>query len=448
MGGRLSLSLALVQTAVVLGGMAAWMLASPYVTWDDVANEHAAALALASLGPGPSLRADGPLAAYAATRPGLQVAVLQDGQVLPGSAPGLSAALAALGPALPAEGRLAVPLAAGGLAAFQRAATPAGPVVVATAGAKFRLSDDLGTFFSTYALQLVPMFGPAVLAAAIAMPLLIRRMLRPVRAAAQAAEAIDFRSLDRRLDIAGAPAELRPLLGAFNGLLARIEDGAQRHRIFTANAAHELRTPVAILQARVDGLPAEAPQRAALSGDLRRLTLLLDQLLAVARLGQPERQQEMAPVALAALARQVVGDMAPLAIRAGRALAVEARAEPVVRGHAQALESALGNLVANALRAEPEGGTVVVQVGPGAALAVIDHGEGVAAADRPFVFEPFWRREDGSRGTGLGLAMVREVVRLHGGEASVTTTPGGGATFTIALPRGGAEDPGIGSRSA
>ena len=93
---RLALALGTLQACVVLAGMAAWMLASPYVTWDDVANEHAADLALASLGPGPVLRADGPLAGYAASRPTLQVAVLQDGRVLPGSAPGLTAALLSL----------------------------------------------------------------------------------------------------------------------------------------------------------------------------------------------------------------------------------------------------------------------------------------------------------------------------------------------------------------
>jgi signal transduction histidine kinase len=409
------------------------MLSSPYVSWDDVAGEHAADLVLASLGPGPALGEAGPFAVYAAGRPGLQVAVLQGGRVLPGSSPVLAAALAALGPALPVDGRLAVPLGDGGMAAFRQSETAYGPVVVVTAGAKFRLSEDLGTFFARYALQLVPMFGPALLAGCIAMPLLIRRILRPVRAAAAAAEAIDFRSLDRRLDALAAPTELRPLLGAFNGLLARVEDGAQRQRLFTANAAHELRTPVAILQARVDSLPEAAPERAALARDLRRMTLLLDQLLAVARLGQAETLQEATPIDLAALARRVVGDMAPLAIRSGRSLALEAGTAVSVRGHAQALESALGNLVENALRAEPPGGTVVVVVGPGARLAVVDHGPGVAEAERSFLFEPFWRREDGSRGTGLGLAMVREVARLHGGTAEVCETAGGGATFTLRL---------------
>ena len=434
---RLALALGTLQAFVVLAGMAAWMLASPYVTWDDVANEHAADLALASLGPGegmrPVLRADGPLAGYVASRPTLQVAVLQDGRVLPGSAPGLAAALAALGPALPAEGRLAVPVPGGGMTGFRRAETAHGPVVVATAGATFRLADDLGTFFTTYALQLVPMFGPALLAAVLAMPLLIRRILRPVRQAAAAAGAIDFRSLDRRLDAAATPLELRPLLVAFNGLLARIEEGAQRQRLFTANAAHELRTPVAILQARIDALPEAAPDRLLLARDLRRITLLLDQLLAVARLGQPEAMAEARPVDLGGVARRVVADMAPLALRGGRALAVEGAPGVVVQGHARALESALGNLIENALRAEPVGGTVVVRVGPGARLAVIDHGAGVAEAEQPLVFEPFWRREDGSRGTGVGLAMVREVARLHGGTAEVATTPGGGASFVLVL---------------
>jgi signal transduction histidine kinase len=353
--------------------------------------------------------------------------------VLPGASPDLAAALAALGPALPREGQLAVALPGGAQAAFHAAETRFGPVVTVTAGNRFRLADDLGTYFSTYALQLVPMFGPALLVAVLAMPFVIHRALRPMRAAARVAETIDLHSLDTRIE-ARAPAELRPFLDAINRLLGRLEDGVRRQRIFTANAAHELRTPVAILQARLDALPEDAPSRADLARDVRRITLLLDQLLAVARLDQRETPLDEV-VDLAALARGVAAEMAPLAIRAGRAVAVDVAGQPgAVRGNARALESALANLLENALRAEPPGGCVVVEAGPGGRLAVIDHGAGIAAADLPFLFEPFWRKDDGSRGTGLGLAIVSEVARLHAGSAGVEETPGGGATFVLAFP--------------
>jgi signal transduction histidine kinase len=107
----------------------------------------------------------------------------------------------------------------------------------------------------------------------------------------------------------------------------------------------------------------------------------------------------------------------------------------MVRGDRRALESVAVNLLDNALRAEPEGGTVLVQLSPGATLKVVDHGEGVAESDRKLIFEPFWRKSEATPGTGLGLAIVKEIVELHGGRISVEETPGGGATFTLSFTK-------------
>jgi signal transduction histidine kinase len=430
LAGRLALILALVQVFVVLAGMAAWMLTSPYVSWTDVAAETAAGLVAGSVTSGPALRPDPTLAAYAARRPELRYAALVGGKVLPGSSPDLTEVLAHLGPGLPAEGRLAVPMQ-GGMAAFSAADTSAGPAVIVTAGNRFRFDDDLPTFFSTYAVQLVPMFGPAILAAVLVMPLAIRIVLLPIRRAARTVETIDLDTLDRRLPEELSPAELRPFLAAINRLLARLEEGVQRQRLFTANAAHEMRTPVAVLQARVDTLPAALPVSAELAGDTRRITVLLDQLLAVARIGAQEASLQE-PVDLPAIAAEVIADMAPLAIRSRRSVALELEAAPVrIAGNCRAIVSAITNLLGNALRAEPAGGTVRVRVGPGPRVSVTDHGPGVAEADQPFLFEPFWRKEDRSAGSGLGLAIVREVARLHGGNVTMEPTPGGGATFIM-----------------
>ena len=444
LAGRLVLALALVQSAVILGGMVLWMLTSPYVTWADVAGETTAGLVIESLSAGPDgrprIQPVDALLDYRAARADLAYAVLLDGDVLPGATPALAEALRRLGPSLPREGRLAVPMEAGSLAMFRAAETEFGPVVVATAGNRFRPADDIGTFFAVYVVQLIPMFGPALLAAFVAIPLVIRRMLRPLRNTARDAAAINLVSLERRLDGSRAPTEMQPFIAAINGLLARIEEGVRQQRVFTANAAHELRTPVAILQARLESLPEATRDRAALMRDVRRITLLLDQLLSVARLGQRDAALDET-VDLAAAARAVVADMAPLAIRAGRQLAVEGEVGPLpVRGNARAIESALANLVENALRAEPEGGTVIVTLHEDGRLTVTDHGSGVASQDRPFLFEPFWRKDERTRGTGLGLAIVQEVARLHGGLASVEETAGGGATFVIALPVPAASD--------
>jgi signal transduction histidine kinase len=265
-------------------------------------------------------------------------------------------------------------------------------------------------------------------------PLVVRRLLRPLRSAAHAAGAIDIRSLDQRLPLVGLPTELRPLVAAINAALDRLDAGFARQRLFTANAAHELRTPVAILQARVDALPQDAPSRSDLARDARRIALLIDQLLAVARLGHSE-VATTDTIDLVALVRGLVADCAPLAIRAGRRVAFDAPAGPVhVTGNAQALSSAVANLIDNALRAEPAGGTVEVVVTERAEIVVVDHGPGIAAEDRPFVFEPFWRKDERTPGTGLGLAIASDVTALHGGTLTVAETPGGGATFRLALP--------------
>jgi len=141
-------------------------------------------------------------------------------------------------------------------------------------------------------------------------------------------------------------------------------------------------------------------------------------------------------VDLAALARRVVADMAPLAIAQGRVLALDAPDRPVtVRGNSAALADALGNLIDNALRFGAEGQPVEIAVGPGASLAVADRGPGVAPADRPHLFEPFWRGDDPrGAGSGLGLAIVAEIAAAHGGRVAVADRPGGGAVFRLELP--------------
>lgn len=422
LAARLMLALGLLQSLVVVGGMVLWMVTGPYVTWQDVAARSLTRLVVnaATRGEPRDLAA---LAAYAARRPGLEYAALVQGQVLPGATPELAVALARLGPLLPREGALRLTDPALGDVRF----IEQGGVVVASAGNRF-MADDLPTYARDYLLQLIPLFGPALLAGLVALPLVIRRVLRPVRVAARQASAIDHLTLDRRLESSAAPAELQPFIASINALLDRVEDGVRRQRLFTANAAHELRTPVAVLQARLDALP-DGPDLAGLRRDLRRITLLLDQLLAVARLGQRGVALDEV-VDLATLARRVAADLAPLAIRDGRHVAVELSGPPpLIAGNAAAVESALANLLANALRVEPPGGTVQIQVGPGAVIAVRDHGPGVAVPDRAMLFEPFWR--SGGSGTGLGLAIVQEVAVAHGGQARFEPGEGGGAVFLL-----------------
>jgi signal transduction histidine kinase len=269
----------------------------------------------------------------------------------------------------------------------------------------------------------------------LAVPLLVRRALRPLLAATRQAAAIDLHARDMRLpEGESVPSELLPLARGINAALDRLDEGFRRQQRFAAQAAHEMRTPLAILAARIDGMSDRAEAQA-LRRNVERMRVLVDRLLFIARLERRDIRLDER-VDLVALARDVVADCAPLAIADGRKLALLPEAERLpIRGNVRALESALVNLIENAVRSEPEGGTVEVVVRAPAEMLVIDHGAGIAAEDRARVFEPFWRRQDRNTGAGLGLTIVKEAATAHGGSIEVTETPGGGATFRLSLPR-------------
>jgi signal transduction histidine kinase len=266
----------------------------------------------------------------------------------------------------------------------------------------------------------------------------LKRGLAPLDSLVRQAELIDLVSLDRRLSVRGAPSEIRPLVASMNDALERLDDDVKRQRRFLANAAHELRTPVAILTERLDH-PDEVGFVSDLKRDARRIRAIVEQLLASARL--QSRRDVSTAIDLAEVAQAAVDDHVLLALKNKRNLAADVTRKPVVvAGDRQALESIIGNLIDNALRAEPEGGTVLVRVGADATVAVIDHGEGVAESDRNLIFEPFWRKTDAKPGAGLGLAIVKELMEAQDGRVSLEETPGGGATFkllfqTIRAPR-------------
>lgn len=431
---RLAIGIAAAQLAALLGWTLVWMLFSPYVTYQELAAATAARHVAASVAVGSNgarLVPTDALLAYAARRPGFAYAALYDGRTLPGSSPELARRLAGTG--VPGAGAFRLP---DGTPAQAESLRGAGlPLTVVTTGNRFGL-DDAPTFFLTYLPQILAMFAPAFLAAAAVTPLAVRRALRPVRDAAEASASIGVDTLDRRLSTHGMPGEVLPFATAINRLLARLQEGVKAQRLLSANAAHELRTPVAVLAARVGSMP-DGPDTRALQRDVQRLGLLVDQLLAAARLRGPAAAGR-APLDLGTLVADVVADLAPLALLTNRE--AEARLPPgpvTVAGDPDALRSAIANLLDNALRAEPEGGTVLAELRTedGAALVeVSDHGPGIPPADRERVFEPFWRGGGPWQGTGLGLAITRQVVESHGGQVTCHTAPGLGALFRIRLP--------------
>ena len=238
-------------------------------------------------------------------------------------------------------------------------------------------------------------------------------------------------SLSKRLVSDDVPVEVSPFVDAVNEALKQLDAWAARQRRFTANAAHELRTPLAIMRARLENART-SELKSELLGDASQLRSIVEEMLVAARLteGQASLDQR---VDLSDAARRVVSDLLPLAIDRDRFIDFDHVAPVVTRGNRRAIECVLTNLIDNALRAEPRAGTVLVRVSDGV-VAVIDHGEGVAVADREMIFEPFWRKNEANAGTGLGLAIAKEIMDAHGARIWVEDTAGGGATFQLSFP--------------
>ncbi|MGA8170410.1 MAG: HAMP domain-containing sensor histidine kinase [Methylocystis sp.] len=317
-----------------------------------------------------------------------------------------------------------------GTASLER--TPFGPLIIDLVGYRL-LWSDLPQILWDDADDIAMHSGPVFVIAAVIAWFAVRRGLKPLTASAQRLSHIDMDSLNQRLPEGKMPVEIKPFITAVNEALTRLDAGVARQRRFIANAAHQLCTPIAILRARLDD-PDDESLRRDQRRDLRRLQAIVEQLLVSARIS--ERGEELEEhLDLALLVRSRVSDYVPLARENGRSVEFEGPPSGVMRrGYRQALESIIDNLVDNALRAEPVGGVVIVHVAEGPSVRVIDHGEGVAERDRKMIFEPFWRKSEDTPGAGLGLAIARELVELHGGRISVEETPGGGATFKVTLP--------------
>lgn len=267
--------------------------------------------------------------------------------------------------------------------------------------------------------------------------IVVRRSLEPLSTSAATVSRIDLDSLDQRVSTEGLPSEVVPFIDAVNTAFSRVDEGVARQRRFIANSAHELRTPVAILRTRLEKLD-EACIKQELKRDAQRIQTILEQLLVLAQVEERGTAAPMPELDLGETALAVTADYTPLALSNGRRISFEPPPHPVVaKGYKWAVESVVTNLLENAVRAEPAGGTVIIRVTAEGVVEVEDHGEGVDEAHRQTIFEPFWRKSEATPGTGLGLAIAKELTEKLHGRIWVEETPCGGATFKLAFATAG-----------
>ncbi len=263
----------------------------------------------------------------------------------------------------------------------------------------------------------------------------VRSVLRPLQASIRAVDRIDPAQVATRIEAETSSREGQALVSAVNGMLERIEVSVRALRDFAGDAAHELRTPLAIMMLRVGKLP-ECPEKTKLLEDARRMQRLVNQMLDMSHATALEIDADTR-ADLRLIANEVVAELTPLAVGKGRSIRFIDAGATAVHGHADAIGRALRNLVENALAHTLPGTAVEVTAGPGARCAVRDQGPGIPAAQRGAVLERF-RRLDRARseGAGLGLAIAATIMRLHGGRVAIDDAPGGGALISLVFPEG------------
>jgi len=289
--------------------------------------------------------------------------------------------------------------------------------------------------------------GTMLVAAWIGSRWLAQKVLKPIAMLSAGAETISEAELEKRLTLESSYQELLQLAQAFNSVMDRFQRNVESQRRFVDHAAHELRTPLTIMQGNLEVALLKArtseEYREVIINNLEqvgRLIALTRSLLTLAKFSSDKPPVHLAPLALEPLIHDVVAELTILFDERRITLSFESRPAPPILGDAQWLKQALINLLDNALRYTPSGGTVTVRlqtVGEGVVLAVEDTGHGIEPEHLPHLFERFyrsdWARAKDSGGTGLGLPIVKEIAEAHGGSISVTSDVDKGSTFTLRL---------------
>ncbi len=291
----------------------------------------------------------------------------------------------------------------------------------------------------------------ALAASAVALGLslwLSRRLARPLHEMSEAAQELARGRFDRRVAADGADDEIGRLAASFNHMAAQLGNLERLRREFIANVSHELRSPLTsmrgFLQGVLDGTvpPGERERYLRLAFDeTRRLSRLVNDLLDLAALEAGEVAFSMADVNVGEVLRRAAAKMEPQAAAKGLTLRVEPGEAGTVRADPDRLEQVVINLLDNAVRFTPQGGTVTLAARQEAAMveiAVSDTGQGIPPEDLDRIWERFYKgdraRTRAAGGTGLGLAIARELVERLGGTIAVQSRMGEGTTFTVTLP--------------
>jgi two-component system sensor histidine kinase TctE len=286
-----------------------------------------------------------------------------------------------------------------------------------------------------------------VLAAATLVWFAVRLVLRPLMRLKSEVETRSLSDLSN-VDEALVHKEVRPLVAAMNDSMARMHKLIASQRRFIADASHQLRTPLTVLKTQAELALRENDAEAmraivrSIAGTTESAVHLANRLLSLARIEHGSQAAELAPVSLPAVVRQVGLELAPLAVGKQIDLSLEAPEAALVPGQALMLHELVSNLVDNAVRYTPAGGTVLLRVehqGDGVLLEVQDSGPGIARAQRDKVFRPFYRvtatMQANPSGTGLGLAIVRDIAAVHGATITLAKVANGtGLKVAVLFP--------------
>jgi len=259
-----------------------------------------------------------------------------------------------------------------------------------------------------------------------------RFVTRSIERVTRLALAIEPRAPQASISLDEVPVELKPLVSALNRAFHEINAYIQGQRRFLGNAAHQLRTPLTLLRAKIEDV-TEPALKAELVCDVRRLTSLVSAMLDLARL--QDHAIEKRPIDLRTLTRDVLADFSPSALDAGVELSLE-QGPPgsvVVLGVEAAVRSALANLVGNALIHARGAARIVANLGRGS-VSISDDGAGFSPAPQLNVIEPFQPGAAAKEGHGLGLSIIQEIMTAHAGTLTITSTPGRGTTVCLSFP--------------